>query len=156
MRIFDKPPFNLCTQCGAALIAPIWAEHLSDRHVRNLWSCEACGCRFETSVYFPVPNETRSQVRLSDVALVAQSEEAHMRYKPKSAAALQLALGGLPDRMRVEVEPGIGFSAKTVGELLQASTWPGNLAVATPQQLDAHSTVKVGRPNTATRVTPKP
>src|SRR5262245_46199012 len=30
-----------------------------------------------------------------------------MRYKPKSIAALQLALGGLPDRMRVEVDPDI-------------------------------------------------
>ena len=29
-----------------------------------------------------------------------------MRYKPKSIAALQLALGGLPDQMRVEVELG--------------------------------------------------
>jgi hypothetical protein len=25
-----------------------------------------------------------------------------MRYKPKSVAALQIALGGLPDKMRVE------------------------------------------------------
>jgi hypothetical protein len=79
-----------------------------------------------------------------------------MRYKPKNAAALQLALGGLPDQMRVEVEPGIGLSAKTVGELRQATTWPGNLAIATPQQRDAESTVKVGRANAATRVTPKP
>jgi len=70
MRTFEKLPFNLCAQCGAALFAPIWAEHLSDRHVRNLWSCEACGYQFETSVYFAVPDETRGQVRLSDVALV--------------------------------------------------------------------------------------
>jgi len=39
-----------------------------------------------------------------------------MRYKPKSIAALQLALGGLPSQMRVEVEPDIEISAKTVGE----------------------------------------
>jgi hypothetical protein len=78
-----------------------------------------------------------------------------MRYKPKSTAALQIALGGLPDQMRVEVEPGIGLKAKTVGELRQASTWPGNLAIATPQQPDADCTVKVGRANTTTRVTPK-
>jgi hypothetical protein len=67
MRTFDKPPFNLCAECGAALTAPVWAEHLDDRHVRNLWSCEACRYQFETSVYFPVPNETRGQVRLSPV-----------------------------------------------------------------------------------------
>jgi hypothetical protein len=40
-----------------------------------------------------------------------------MRYKPKSIAALHIALGGLPDKMRVEVEPSIGVSAKTVAEL---------------------------------------
>jgi hypothetical protein len=79
-----------------------------------------------------------------------------MRYKPKSTAALQIALGGLPDKMRVEVEPGIGVTAKTVGQLRRASTWPGNLAIATPQQPDVHSTVKVGQANSATRVTPKP
>ncbi len=40
-----------------------------------------------------------------------------MRYKPKSSAALHIALGGLPAQMRVEVDPGIAVSAKTVGEL---------------------------------------
>jgi len=40
-----------------------------------------------------------------------------MRYKPKSAAALEIALGGLPNSMRVEVDPDVGVSAKTVGEL---------------------------------------
>lgn len=79
-----------------------------------------------------------------------------MRYKPKSAAALQVALGGLPDQMRVEVEPGIGVQAKTVGELRRTATWPGNLAIATPQQRDAESAVKVTKADTATRVTPKP
>jgi hypothetical protein len=40
-----------------------------------------------------------------------------MRYKPKSIDALHVALGGLPDKMRVEVDPGIQPSPKTVGEL---------------------------------------
>jgi hypothetical protein len=39
-----------------------------------------------------------------------------MRYKPKSAAAFEIALGGLPNSMRVEVDPDVGVSAKTVGE----------------------------------------
>ena len=34
-----------------------------------------------------------------------------MRYKAKGIAALQLALGSLPDKMRVEVEPAIEVSA---------------------------------------------
>ena len=53
-----------------------------------------------------------------------------MRYKPKSIAALQLALGGLPDRMRVEIDSDIKISAKTVGELRKVNVWPENLANA--------------------------
>ena len=56
-----------------------------------------------------------------------------MRYKARSIAALQLALGSLPDKMRVEVDPGIEVSAKTVGELRKIAAWPENLVVATPQ-----------------------
>jgi hypothetical protein len=40
-----------CAQCGADVIAPTWAEHLSDYCVRNVWSCEACGHQFEDLVY---------------------------------------------------------------------------------------------------------
>ena len=40
-----------------------------------------------------------------------------MRYKVKSVAALQMLLGSWPDRMQVEVDPDIGVSVKTVGEL---------------------------------------
>ena len=58
MKAFERPPFNLCAQCGAALIASIWAEHLDERHVRNLWSCDACGYQFETSAYFPIREVT--------------------------------------------------------------------------------------------------
>jgi hypothetical protein len=54
-----------------------------------------------------------------------------MRYKPKSAAALDIALGGLPDKMRVEVERGIRVSVKTVGELRNTTAWPGNLVTTT-------------------------
>jgi hypothetical protein len=35
-----------------------------------------------------------------------------MRYKPKNIAALQVALGGLPDKMRVEVDADIGGVSK--------------------------------------------
>jgi hypothetical protein len=40
-----------------------------------------------------------------------------MRYRPKSIAALHIALGGLPAKMRVAVDRDIGVTAKTVGEL---------------------------------------
>jgi ribosomal protein L37AE/L43A len=70
VRNFERPPFYLCAQCGAALGAPIWAEHLNDRHVRNLWSCEACGYQFETSAYFAARNDAHD---------LAQPPEAHAR-----------------------------------------------------------------------------
>jgi hypothetical protein len=78
-----------------------------------------------------------------------------MRYKPKSIAALQLALGGLPDRLRVEVDSDIEISARTVGELRKVSAWPENLAITTPQDRYPESTVRVSKANVATRTSPK-
>ena len=40
-----------CAQYGDALIAPEWSEHVSDRCVRHLWSCDSCGYEFETAVH---------------------------------------------------------------------------------------------------------
>jgi hypothetical protein len=57
-----------------------------------------------------------------------------MRYKLKSIPALHIALGGLPGKMRVEADPGIGVSATTVGELRKVTAWPENLVIATPQE----------------------
>ena len=74
---------------------------------------------------------------------------------PESVAALQLALGSLPDKMRVEVEPDIEVSAKTVGELRKVTAWPETLAVTTPQERHADSAVKVSKVSVATRTAPK-
>jgi len=79
-----------------------------------------------------------------------------MRYKPKSSAALSLALGGLPAQMRVKVDPGIGVSAKTVGDLRKVTAWPENLAITTPLDRSADSFVRVSKANVATRTAPKP
>ena len=78
-----------------------------------------------------------------------------MRYKPKSIAALELAVGGLPNQMRVEVESGIEVSAKTVGELRKVTVWPENLAITTPQDRYPESAVRVSKANVATRTSPK-
>jgi hypothetical protein len=77
-----------------------------------------------------------------------------MRYKPKSPAALHIALGGLPDKMRVEVDRSIGVSAKTVGELRKVTAWPENLVVTTPQA-SPEGVVTVSKASLATRVSPK-
>jgi hypothetical protein len=79
-----------------------------------------------------------------------------MRYKPKSNAALNIALGGLPEQMRVEIDPDIAVSAKTVGQLREVTVWPDNLVITTPQERDPESTVKVSKASLATRTTPKP
>jgi ribosomal protein L37AE/L43A len=47
-------PMRICPNCGAYVIAATWSERVSERCVRNVWSCEACGCEFETSAYFSV------------------------------------------------------------------------------------------------------
>lgn len=44
---------NACAQCGEMLFMPEWSEYLNERRVRHLWSCDACGYRFETTVVFP-------------------------------------------------------------------------------------------------------
>lgn len=79
-----------------------------------------------------------------------------MRYKAKSVAALQTLLGSWPDRMRVEIDPGLGVSARTVGELRKVTTWPENLAITTPPAPDPGSAIKVSKASTTTRMAPKP
>jgi hypothetical protein len=79
-----------------------------------------------------------------------------MRYKPKSIAALHIALGGFPGKMRVEVDPEIAVSARTVGELRKVTAWPENLVITTPQERHPDSAVKVSKASVATRVSPKP
>jgi hypothetical protein len=79
-----------------------------------------------------------------------------MRYKPKSVDALRIALGGLPNRMRVEVDPDIKVTAKTVGQLCKMTTWPENLVVATPPEVLPGSAVRVSKATVATRFSPKP
>ena len=47
----DNGPVIECAQCGAAIVAPEWSECLSDRRVRNVWSCGDCGYEFEHTIY---------------------------------------------------------------------------------------------------------
>src|SRR6266446_7150157 len=86
---------------------------------------------------------------------------AQMLYKPRSTAALHIALGGLPATMRVEVDQGIGVSAKTVGELRKVTlrkvtTWPENLVITTPQERHSESAIRVSKARGGKRLSPKP
>ena len=78
-----------------------------------------------------------------------------MRYRPKSIDALHIALGGLPTKMPVEVDPGIGVSAKNVGELWKVTAWPENLVVSTPSGGLPESPVRVSKATLATRFSRK-
>jgi hypothetical protein len=78
-----------------------------------------------------------------------------MQYKPKSVAALQVALGGLPSAMHVEADNDVRMSAKTVGELRQVTDWPDNLVISTPQERNSQSAIRVSKATHATRTTPK-
>jgi hypothetical protein len=54
--------------------------------------------------------------------------------------------------MRVEVDPNIRVSAKTVGALRKVEAWPENLAITTPQEGDSKSVVRGSKANVSTRV----
>jgi hypothetical protein len=82
-------------------------------------------------------------------------EEPMPRYKCKSIAALDIALGGLPAKMRVEADVGTSVSAKTVGELRKLMTWSENLVITTPQEGHPDGAVKITKASVATRTSPK-
>jgi ribosomal protein S27AE len=39
-----------CPKCGERLIAAEWSDHVTERCIRSLWTCESCGYQFATSV----------------------------------------------------------------------------------------------------------
>ena len=43
-----------CPVCGDMLLAPLLAEHVSARLVRNHWACESCGHTFRKAHEFDV------------------------------------------------------------------------------------------------------
>jgi len=57
---------------------------------------------------------------------------------------------------RVEVDPGIRVSAKTVGQLRNMPAWTENVVIATPQERYPESAVRITKATVATRVSPKP
>ena len=87
--------------------------------------------------------------------LPRQKKEAIMRFKAKNIAALDIALAGLPDQTRVDVEPDIEVSAKTVGELRKLTEWPENLAITIPRARHDEMAVYVSKASIATRVVSK-
>ena len=78
-----------------------------------------------------------------------------MRYKPKSIAALHVALGGLPDKIAGRGGPRHPTVSKDCRRTSEDDRVAQNLAVTTPQQRDPNSAVKVSKANVATCTAPK-
>jgi len=51
-RFARSRPVLECGQCGERLFVPEWSEFVDERRVRHLWTCEACGYSFETTIRF--------------------------------------------------------------------------------------------------------
>ena len=45
-------PLHLCANCGEAIIAATSSQYVSERCVRNSWSCGMCGFEFKTATTF--------------------------------------------------------------------------------------------------------
>ena len=65
-------------------------------------------------------------------------------------------LAAVADRMRVEVDPGVGVSAKTVGDLRKMKSCPEPLAITTPPELRAEEIIRVSKVSISSRYAPKP
>ena len=48
----SRKPLRLCTICGDAMIAATSSQYVSERCVRNSWSCDVCGFEVETTAIF--------------------------------------------------------------------------------------------------------
>ena len=69
-----------------------------------------------------------------------------MRYSANTIEEMHKLIFGYRDNMRVEIEPGVAITAKTVAELRALSTWPEGLALNIHIDLDPRlSVVKVER-----------
>ncbi len=78
-----------------------------------------------------------------------------MLYKPKNVAALQIALGSIPGKTRVQVDPDVKLSAKSVDQLRRLQSWPENVALMVPPAIYEDSVVKVSSVHVASRTSPK-
>jgi len=50
-RVVGKP-LRPCTNCGDVMIAAKSSKYVSERCVRNSWSCDVCGFEVETTATF--------------------------------------------------------------------------------------------------------
>lgn len=46
----NSPMGPPCPQCGDKQVAATWSEHVNERRIRYVWTCDACEYEFETTV----------------------------------------------------------------------------------------------------------
>ena len=69
-----------------------------------------------------------------------------MRYSANTIEDMQNLLLGYRDNMRVEIEPGVPLTAKTVADLRGLPTWPNGMVLNIHIDLDPRlSIVRVER-----------
>ena len=69
-----------------------------------------------------------------------------MRYTANTIQDMQKLVVGYRDNMRVEIEPGVPITAKTVADLRAFPTWPDGMALNIHIDLDPRlSIVRVER-----------
>ena len=69
-----------------------------------------------------------------------------MRYSANTIEDMQNLLLGYRDNMRVEIEPGVPLTAKTVADLRALPTWPDGMVLNIHIDLDPRlSIVRVER-----------
>jgi transcription elongation factor Elf1 len=56
---------SFCPKCNDMLLAPTASEHVNESLIRHLWSCDACGHEFQTSVRFKPLSRRRRGALLS-------------------------------------------------------------------------------------------
>ena len=81
--------------------------------------------------------------------------EPGMRCRVKNKASLELVLSDLSGRTRVEMDPSIKLSAKTVADLRSLVELPEAVVVTIPRVRYSGGAVVVSKPTGPTRTSPK-
>ena len=53
-------PLRFCINCSDTLIAATSSKYVSERSIRNSWSCDACGFEFETAASIRRADQVKS------------------------------------------------------------------------------------------------
>ena len=81
-------PLRLCANCSDAMIAATSLKYVSERCVRNSWSCDVCGFECETAV--TLNEKADNKLKWTDSPSAVQVAEASELKLPQDVSAEQL------------------------------------------------------------------